>query len=125
MKEELIKIMEKIITTSFSDVGSIDLLIEHGFVLSQYIARTGQLMSEAKESLHKARKQAYKDAQDILKARERKYSPLLLKDYINDCCAEENALYELAERANRACTHSNDLVRTAISALKTELQYAA
>ncbi|HEU4903192.1 MAG TPA: hypothetical protein VFT06_10375 [Flavisolibacter sp.] len=120
MKAELIEIMQLLTTTKFSDIQSIDALIDHGFVVTAYIARTGQLMSEAKEQLHKARKTAYKASEGILKQAGRKYSPLLLKDYINDCCAEENALYELAERCNRACTHANDLIRTAISALKAE-----
>jgi hypothetical protein len=122
MKAELVEMLEKVITTSYIDVQSIDKLLEYGFILTQYIARSGLLMSEAKEKLHRARKVAYKMAEDKLKDAGRKYSPLLLKDYINDCCADENALYELAERCNKACVHSNDLIRTAISALKSEMQ---
>ncbi|MES2620212.1 MAG: hypothetical protein V4615_05100 [Bacteroidota bacterium] len=120
MKAELTEIMEKIITTSYSDVGSIELLLEYGFVLNQHIARTGQLMSEAKETLHRKRLTAYQLISSSPKTPGAKLSPMLLKEYVNDSCSVENGLYELAERANRAATHANDLVRTAISALKQE-----
>jgi hypothetical protein len=119
-KSELEAILSSIENTSFKDVQSIDLLIEWGFSLTQWNARTGLLMSEAKELLHNARKQAYKDAQLKLQEVGKDYSPMLVKDYINDCCAKENAYYELCERANRATVHSGDMVRTAISALKQE-----
>lgn len=120
MKAELTEIMEKIITTSYSDVQSIDKLIDYGLILAQYNARTGQLMSEAKGKLHTARKVAYKAAEAKLKEAGKKFPVLLLKDYINDCCADENEVYELAERTNRATVHSMDMLRTAISSLKAE-----
>lgn len=119
-KAEVLAILAAIESTSYKDVQSIELLIDWGFTLTQWNARTAQLMAEAKELLHKKRKQAYHDAELKLKSVKKDYSPLLLKDYINDCCAEENGYYELCERANRATVHSNDLVRTAISALKQE-----
>jgi hypothetical protein len=121
MKEELLEIQELLQTTSYSDVQSIDALIDHGFTLGQHIARTGQLMSEAKEKLHNKRKQAYLTAIASLGANQAKQlGTMIIKDYINDVCAEENALYELAERTNRACTHCQDFTRSAVSALKAE-----
>jgi hypothetical protein len=120
-RDELIDIQGFIQGTKYDNFNqSIDLLIEHGFILNQHIARTGQLMSECKKILHDARKKAYEAARETLQAKDRKYSPLLLKDYINDCCAVENELYELAERTNKACTHSHGLIITAVSALKAE-----
>jgi hypothetical protein len=121
MKEELLEILTLLQTTSYADVQSIDRLLEYGFILNQHIARTGQLMSEAKEMLHNKRRQAYLNVIASIGAQtEKKVGPMIIKDYINDCCAEQNSLYELAGRANSACTHANDLVRTAISALKQE-----
>src|SRR5690349_11315738 len=120
MKSELEAIMQTLMDTSYTDLQSIDQLIDYGFNMVGWIARTGQLMSEAKEQLHRKRRDAYKLAMEMLKDRKPQPSPLLVKDYVNDCCAEENALYELAERTNRACTHANDLIRTAVSALKQE-----
>jgi hypothetical protein len=121
MKEELLEIQALIQTTSYNDVQSIDALIEHGFKLGQHIARTGQLMSEAKEILHNKRRRAYLTAIASLGANQAKQlGTMIIKDFINDTCAEENALYELAERTNRAATHSQEFCRSAISALKQE-----
>lgn len=119
-KPEVEAILSSIESTSYKDVQSIDLLIDWGFSLTQWNARTAQLMADAKEALHKARKQAYHDAQLKLQEVGKDYSPMLLKDYINDCCAAENGYYELCERANRATVHAGDMIRTAISALKNE-----
>lgn len=124
MKGELLAIMNTLEGTAYANLQSIDLLIEYGFTMVQWIARSGEIMAEAKEDLHKKRRQAYLNVIASLGAQEKKIGPMLIKDYINDCCAEENALYELAERTNRACTHANDLIRTAISALKQE-QYSS
>lgn len=121
MKDELIDIMAFLQGTNYDQFNqSIDALIDHGFTLSQHIARTGQLMSEAKKMLHDARKQAYWDAELKLKKQGKDFSPMLVKDYINDCCGVENELYELAERTNKACTHHHGLIITAVSALKAE-----
>lgn len=124
MKSELIAILNTIEGTSYSQVQSIDLLLEYGFKLTQWIARSGEIQATAKEQLHKKRRQAYLNVIASLGSQEKKIGPMLIKDYINDCCAEENGLYELAERTNRAATHANDLVRTAVSALKGE-RYSA
>jgi hypothetical protein len=120
MKGELEAIMNTIEATTYKELQTIDQLIDYGFVMVGWIARTGEIMAAAKEDLHKKRRQAYINAVASLGSQEKKIGALLIKDYINDCCAEENALYELAERCNRAATHCNDLIRTAISALKQE-----
>lgn len=120
MKSELLAMMDTMEGTSYKDLQTIDQLIEYGFTLVGWIARSGEIMAEAKEDLHKKRRQAYLNVIASLGSQEKKIGPMLIKDYINDCCAEENALYELAERTNRACTHGNDLIRTAVSALKAE-----
>jgi hypothetical protein len=105
MKAELLGIMDTLQQTDYSDLQSIDALLDYGFTMVGWIARTGQMMAEAKEDLHKKRKQAYLNVIASLGSQEKKIGPMLIKDYINDCCAEENSLYELAERANRAVTH--------------------
>ena len=119
---EILAIISSIESTSFSDVQSIDVLLDFGFKLTSWLAFTGEAMSEAKKKLHDARRASYLKVEASLNAQQKKWSPMLAKDYVNDCCSNENAYYELCERCNRACTHTLDLVRTAISALKTELQ---
>lgn len=121
-KQELKAILNTIEQQEYSNISSIDVLLEYGFKLAQWIAFSGEAMAEAKERLHKARKAAYLKVEFSLNAQGKKWSPMLAKDYVNDCCYEENGYYELCERTNRTATHTLDLVRTAISALKTELQ---
>jgi len=118
---EILGILTRIQDTSYSDVQSIDALLDYGFELTQHIAFSGEAMSEAKKLLHDSRRKAYLRVEASMKAQEKKWAPSLIKDYVNDICADENAYYELCERCNRTATHSVDLVRTAISALKTEM----
>lgn len=120
MKGELKAMMDTMEGTTYADLQSIDQLIDYGFAMVGWIARSGEIMAQAKEDLHRKRRQAYINAVASLGSQEKKIGAMLIKDYINDCCAEENGLYELAERTNRAATHCNDLIRTAISALKAE-----
>jgi hypothetical protein len=118
----ILAILTEIQSTSYSDVQSIDALLEYGFRLTQHIAFSGEAMSEAKKALHDARRKAYLKVESSMTAQEKKWAPSLIKDYVNDCAANENAYYELCERCNRSATHSVDLIRTAVSALKTEMQ---
>lgn len=119
---EILGILTILQTTSYSDVQSINQLLEYGFQLQQHIAFSGEAMAEAKELLHTARKAAYLKVDASMNAQGKKWTPMLVKDYVNDCCSKENAYYELCERCNRSATHSLDFVRTAISALKAEMQ---
>jgi len=119
---EILAILTLLQSTTYADVQSIDLLLEYGFQVTQHIAFSGEAMSEAKKLLHDARRKAYLKVEASMKAQDVKWAPSLVKDYVNDCCSEENAYYELCERCNRTATHTVDLVRTAISALKTEMQ---
>lgn len=118
---EIIAILHKIESMQYSDVQSIDLLLEYGFQLTSWIAFTAEAMAEAKENLHKTRANLYKSVNEEMSKRPKAPAPSLVKDYINDKCHKENGYYELCERANRAATHSMELVRTAVSALKQEM----
>lgn len=120
-RSEIQAIISAIESTSYSDVQSIPLLLEYGFKLTQWIAFSGEAMSEAKKALHDARRKAYLKVEASVNSQQKKWAPSLVKDYVNDCCANENAFYELCERCNRAATHSVDLCRTAVSALKMEM----
>lgn len=119
---EILGILHKIESMQYSDVQSIDLLLEYGFQLTSWIAFTAEAMAEAKEHLHKTRADLYRAVNDEMSKRTKAPAPSLVKDWINDKCHKENGYYELCERTNRAATHSMELVRTAVSALKAELQ---
>jgi hypothetical protein len=133
LHKELTDIMDYIKDNSVLGVQSIDLLSDIMIKLTGYNARSGEIMSVVKEMLHRARKQAYINTFANLEAnstdkngrKKKEPSPLLVKDYINDCCPVENALYELAERTNRATTHTMEMLRTVISALKEEMKLSS
>jgi hypothetical protein len=118
---EILSILTAIRGTSYSDVQSPDKLLEYAFQLTQWIAFTAEAIAEAKEQLHLARKQAYINLVGSLGAQEKKIGAMLMKDYCNDMCSKENAYLTLCERTNAAATHTNDLVRSALSYLKTEM----
>jgi hypothetical protein len=121
-EEEILRILKEIRTTEYSAIQSVDLLLDYGFRLAQYISFTGEAMSEAKQLLHNAKRDGFDRLEDKFKRGSFKLGPMLQKDYVADCAGSESSYYELCERANRACTHTLDLCRTAVSALKVENQ---
>lgn len=118
---QLQAILDTIEGTSFDQVQSINLLIDWGFKLQQWMAFAGGQQAESKKFLHDARRQAMVNLVASLQANGATLAPSLQKEYVNDLCAVENYNYELAERCNRSCVHSLDFIRTCISVLKEEL----
>lgn len=119
---QLQSILDTIEGTGFDQVQSINLLMEWGFKLQQWMAFAGSQQAVCKHALHDARRQAMVNLVASLKANGATLAPSLQRDYVNDLCANENYNYELAERCCRSCVHALDFVRTCISTLKTELQ---
>lgn len=117
---EINRILATIGTMEYSQLQSIDVLLEYGFKLAGWVAFSAEAMAEAKEILHKTRSEKYKTTLQQLQKDGKKPAPSILKDYINDKCYAEHSYYELCERTNRAATHSIELVRTAVSALKQD-----
>lgn len=115
-------ILEKIKTTDYINVSSTTQLMEYAFALSQWMAYSGQMMAEAKRDLHTARRQAMINLIASLKANTATLSAQLQRDYVMDLCADEASAYELAERTNKACTHTLDMVRSCLSTLKEEMK---
>jgi hypothetical protein len=120
-KADIKAILEVISNTHYKDVSNPQVLLDYGFELTGWIAFSGECVAEAKEILHKARKQAYINLVASLGAHEKKVGVMIMKDFCNDQCAEENAYLSLCERCNAAATHASDLVRSALSYLKTEM----
>lgn len=118
---EVVGILTTIQDTEYKDVANPTQLMEYGFQLAGWIAFTGEAVAEAKELLHNARKQAYLNLVASLGSQGKKIGEQMKKDYCNDCCAKEQAYLSLCERANAAATHACDLVRSALSYLKTEM----
>lgn len=119
---QLKAVLDTIEGTSYADVQSLNLLMDWGFKLQQWMAFAGSQQALCKQALHQARKQAMVNLVASLKANGAVLAPSLQRDYVNDLCHQENYQYELAERCSRACVHALDLVRTCISTLKIEMQ---
>lgn len=114
-------ILDTIEGTDYKNVESPSLLMEYGFKLQQWMAYSGSQMAEAKKALHEARRAAMINLIASLKANGATLGAALQKDYVNDLCAEENSVYELAGRVNSSCIHALDFVRSCLSTLKAEM----
>ena len=121
-KEQLIAILNSIEGTDFKNVQSIDLLIDFGFKLQQWLAFSSYQQALCRETLHNRRRQAMVNLIASLKANNASLAPSLQKEYVNDLCAEDNGVYELACRCNSCCVHALDFLRSCISALKIEYE---
>jgi hypothetical protein len=100
---------------------SINQLIEFGANIVGWMAFTGQQMAIASKEYNEAKAKSYMGLEMSMKANGMKFTPMLAKDFINSKCSDELYAFELTERVNRSCTHTLDFLRTAISALKTEM----
>ncbi len=119
-QSEIQAILLKIQDTKYSDIQSPEILLEYGFEMASYISFSGEAMAEAKKILHDARRMAYLKVEGSLIAQDRKWSVSLMKNYVDDLCAKENEYFLLCDRCNSACIHTLDLIRSAISYLKSE-----
>ena len=99
-------------------------LHEYLIHLSNIQARANFLMAEYKRKLRREKATQYATLAASSVANEKYYAPSLAKDYIDSKCAEIAFVYDLAERLSRSCTHTQDSVRTIVSSLKSERQFA-
>jgi len=96
---------------------SIAACTEYGSKLAGWIAYTGLAKAQAKRDLLQKKGEALAD---ILN-RNDKLSPSIVKEWISAKIMDEDYAFELADRTNAAATHQLDLVRSILSALKTEM----
>ena len=90
---------------------------EYGSKLAGWIAYTGLAKAQAKRNLLEVKGEALSD---ILN-RNDKLSPSIIKEWVSAKTKDEEYAFELADRTNAAATHQLDLVRSILSALKTEM----
>ncbi len=99
---------------------SIDSLIGDVGILVKVLAFCNAQMVVSKRMLLDAKARAYQalvnGKNPIAK------SPMLAKDYAASLCAEEQMMFDLAERASRTCSRTIEALQTCISALKVEYQ---
>ena len=122
MKDQLEQINDTLQKLAPEQMQSIAALTTLGAAMAGYIAYTGHCKAKALRELQIAKKQAYKAVLAELKERGKEPAPSLVKDYVGTLCSEHEYVYALAERTNAACTHTLDLIRSCLSALKAEMQ---
>lgn len=128
MKEQIINELKSYIETiqQFDKDSAQDADALHSYLvqLTNYMARANYLMAEWGMKLREEKKRAYLNLKASEKAQGSYFSPSLGKDYISSVCSESGYVYDLAERTSRLCTHTIDAIRTIISSLKSERQFA-
>lgn len=124
IKDELtgyLKIMETFDKDSAQDGQALHAyLIE----LTNIGARANFLRVEYQKQNRTSKKQAYLNLMASSHAAEKYFAPSLAKDYVDSCCAETAYMSELSERTAAQAVHTIDAVRTIVSSLKSERQFA-
>ena len=96
--------------------------VEHATRLAVYMARSGQLLAEAKK-LMRDKKTAEISNTIIAIAKESCLSAKVQNALIDSIASDEMYIVDWLDRINRTCTHDIDLCRTIVSKEKLELQY--
>lgn len=114
----------EMVAENYTSKQSIDYLIDTMGELCRYLAFTGNQMAVSKKILNKAKTNAYNTLIISSEANKTYLTPMLAKDYISGKLEKEQYDYDVCERANRTILHTIEALRTAISALKAEVQVA-
>lgn len=124
LKEELIGYLETI--QQFDKDSAQDATALHAYLLdlTQFGARANYLKAELGRIFRQEKKQAYLNLAASQQATQKYYAPSLEKDYVDACCNESGYMYDLADRCAAQCVHTIDAIRTIISSLKSERQFA-
>lgn len=109
---------------AFTHSQSVNFLIDKLGELSVSLAFVNNQMALAKRVLNEKKVSAYNNLITSSVANETYFAPSLAKDFINAKCSKEQYEYDLCERCSRSIVHTVDALRTAISALKMEKEYA-
>ena len=124
IQKEILEISEYLnilIETNSEDLKlQADEIVERGNTVSVYMARTGDLLADAKYHLNEIKKT------DVLKSLITQMGFTFLsasaqKDFISSACVYESWLVDKCERVNKTCTHQIDWYRSVLSKYKEEL----
>lgn len=124
VKTELEQYLKEIETFDKDSAQDGQVLHAYLITLTNYMARANYLMAEHGRQFRLEKKKAYEGLKDWSKMMGEKFAPSLAKDFIDSQCSETGYLYDLAERLSRLCSHVIDAIRTIISSLKSERQFA-
>lgn len=101
----------------------LDEMKRKGAELIGCLSRSAVLVADANRIYNDAKVRAYHRLKATSEASKSYYSPMLAKDYVAALCANEQRAADLAERINKAITHTIEFLRSAMSAEKTQLAY--
>ncbi len=82
-------------------------------------------MAEYGRKFREEKKEAYRKLTASAIKDQKYFFPSLAKDYVDAECSESGYVYDLAERLSRLCTHTLEAIRTIVSSLKSERQFAS
>lgn len=100
------------------DTSSLMAMREKGTILVAYLARSASIMAEAKKLNDQEKARQYRILYPLIQRRDSKLTPMMVKDYVEAQCWEHGEILTLAERINRAITHTLDFIRSCMSAEK-------
>jgi hypothetical protein len=118
LKEEAQKIQDFLeITMSDSSAE----VVNRGNDLVVYIARTGEMLAQAKLALNEAMKN---EAMQVIKdfIIDKKLSAKVQNALIDGLCKEQKYMVDWLDRLNTTCTHQLDWCRTLVSKNKEEMK---
>ena len=92
--------------------------------LTNIMARANLLMAQYQKEFRQKKRQVYLNLHASQVASNKYFAPSLAKDFVDAECYELGYVYDLAERLSRLCTHTIDAIRTIVSSLKSERQFA-
>lgn len=101
----------------------INILSERGSLLSNYIARTGKMLADAKYHLNRAQGDKAIEVIEKIFGQELKLSAKVQNAFIEGLVKEEQYLVNWIERLNKTATHQIEWCRTLISKAKEEMKY--
>lgn len=109
---------------AFTHSQSVNFLIDKLGELSVSLAFINNQQAIAKKYLNEQKVKAYHSLITSQTANEEYFAPSLAKDFISAKLSKEQYDYDICERCSRSLVHTIDAIRTAISALKMEKEYA-
>lgn len=92
--------------------------------LTNIMARANLLMAQYQKDFRQKKRQVYLNLHASQVASNKYFAPSLAKDFVDAECYELGYVYDLSERLSRLCTHTLDAIRTIVSSLKSERQFA-
>lgn len=101
--------------------GQAEEIIERINTINVYMARSGEMLAQAKRLLRKQKSAEVQNA--IIKiAKENCLSASIQNALLDSICEEESYLVDLLDRINATCKHQNDALRSLLSFEKESLR---